>query len=114
MTVCSMRLEGWVKRAMNRSYGARLLCAHASRGGSNNAARFNECGTTIHRNLSEGPAIPIEHRLASLTPFGDPPVLQKAIHIDVGKQWADHPTLRSPTGVLLVLLIAPDWILPAL
>src|SRR5260370_102795 len=51
----------------------------------------------------------------SLTPFGDPPVLQKAIHIDVGKQWADHPTLRSPTGVLLASCpMPPSLLIPLL
>src|SRR5260370_11225553 len=74
----------------------------------------------------------------SLTPFGDPPVLQKAIHIDVGKQWADHPTgpeaqtlwcpypltrsavlfasgQWSPTGVLLASCpMPPSLLIPLL
>src|SRR5450631_3556932 len=35
------------------------------------------------------------------TPPGDPPVLQKTVHIQVGEQGANHTTLRSSTGAAL-------------
>src|SRR5215469_10910739 len=40
-------------------------------------------------------------RLKGLSPSGDPPILQEPIHVQVGEQGTDHPTLRSSAGVAL-------------
>src|SRR6266567_5166944 len=39
--------------------------------------------------------------LKSLTPSGDPPILQKTVHIQVGEQGTDDSALRCPAGVSL-------------
>src|ERR1022692_790827 len=39
--------------------------------------------------------------MESFTPSGDPPILQESVHIKVGQQWADHPTLGRAPSVLL-------------
>jgi hypothetical protein len=39
--------------------------------------------------------------LESLASSSGPPVLQKAIHVQVGEDGADHPALRCPAGAVL-------------
>src|SRR5215472_8381286 len=46
-----------------------------------------------------------------LSPFGVPPTLQQTVHVQVGKHWAGHPTLRSPT---VEILPSPQPTLPVL
>src|SRR5215469_4214269 len=37
--------------------------------------------------------------LKDLSPFGDPPILQEPIHVQVSNQWTYDPTLWSSAGV---------------